>query len=91
MLRKSRIQKGFRTAGYWRGVDDKALRHVVENARTITYNEALREANKETFFREPFIPPAEFELKEIDLQNAYKNFRARNTIRETRKARMKIK
>ncbi|MBL3285322.1 hypothetical protein Sarmat_01196 [Rickettsiales endosymbiont of Paramecium tredecaurelia] len=44
MLRKSGIQKGFRTARYWRGVDDKGfildlLRKYIE--LEITYREGL--------------------------------------------------
>jgi hypothetical protein len=51
---------------------DDSLKAMVENAQTITYNEALRQANSGGI-----IPANEFDLREIDLQSAYREFRSR--------------
>lgn len=56
---------------------DSSLNFTVKNARSMSYTEALKEANRKTFFRGHIISPEEFDKREIELQNAYKNFRSR--------------
>jgi hypothetical protein len=68
-----------------RGITEPTMRAYVSYAQPMSYTEALREANKKTFFRRNgIIPPVEFDEKEIELQNAYKNFRSRQARRGKR-------
>lgn len=54
----------------------KSFRFMLEQIESITYNEALRRANGEGKRR--IIPQAEFDEREINIQNAYKQWRKRN-------------
>jgi len=74
-----------------KGVVERELKALVDNAQPIGYNEALKEANRKTLFRDCFIPPDIFTSREIALQNAYKNFRSREAKREMRKRRAQKK
>ncbi len=61
-----------------RGIKDESLAFMVEQTKQIGYNDALKKANEKTFFQlKSTLSPEEFHLREIDIQNKYKEWRKR--------------
>jgi len=58
-----------------------SFKFMVEQTKPMGYNEALKEANKKTAFRDWIIPVAEFDEHEEDIQNAYKQWRKRRVTK----------